>query len=216
MQKTQPPLPGVRFHSLTLVQHDIGRTPGGHIQSLWLCDCGELTKGAYSRVKTGKKHSCGCVARSDSSVRATTHGGKGTREYSSWTAMRRRCLIPEDKDYPRYGARGVTICEQWSDFAVFRNDMGPRPAGMTLDRIDTTGGYTPENTRWANALDQARNRRGSSVWHIKGLTFESITEAARHFNRSEQTIYRWAYGYYDPRRDTYRAPLKDCKAEGRY
>jgi hypothetical protein len=204
------------YHSLTLVERDVGRSADNHTLSLWRCECGEETTVAFSRVKSGQTKSCGCLARKLSSERAVKHGGRNTPEYSSWIAMRRRCLAPADKDFPQYGGRGVTICTQWDDFATFLRDVGQRPAGTTLDRIDASGNYEPGNVRWAPPKVQGRNRRGTFIWNIKGRTFGSITEAAAAFSVSEHTVSRWVNGAFDRRRDSYTPARADCSVEERY
>lgn len=204
-----------KFGRLTLLDRDAGRSADKHVLSRWLCECGAEVVVAYSRVKNGKTRSCGCLVRD--TAPGLRHGGKGTPEYSSWIAMRRRCLNPTDKDFPRYGGRGITICQDWLEsFESFRDHLGPRPNGTTLDRIDASKGYEPGNVRWAPAEVQGRNRRGTHIWHIKGQTFGSITEAATAFGVSEQTVFRWANGSFDKRRNSRIAPRGDCRMEERY
>lgn len=98
-------------------------------------------------------------------------------EYRSWNAMMQRCLNPKDPSYSRYGGKGVTVCDRWRDFTVFLDEMGKRPDGTSLDRIDNNGNYEPTNCRWASLAQQARNRgmnkRNTSgykgvSWHPKG------------------------------------------------
>jgi hypothetical protein len=206
----------ITYHRLTLVERDVSRTADKHIVSRWICDCGNTVDVAHSRVKSGATKSCGCLAKDASAAAATKHGGRGSPEYSSWIAMRRRCNSPIDKDYPRYGGRGISICPQWDDFATFLSDMGPRPDGTTLDRIDGSRGYEPGNVRWAPATVQGRNRRGTFIWNIKGQTFGSITEAAKAFAVSSQTIHRWVNGFADKRRGTTTSARPDCSVEERY
>lgn len=79
--------------------------------------------------------------------------------YLSWAAMKDRCLRVKNVNYPNYGAIGITICEEWMYFSAFLRDMGPRPAGKTLDRIDPNGNYTKENCRWADSKTQGNNKR---------------------------------------------------------
>ena len=97
---------------------------------------------------------------------AYTHGhttGGFSPEYHSWSCMLQRCTNPTRKSYKHYGGKGVRVCDRWLQFENFLADMGSRPAGLSLDRIDVTGDYTKENCRWADNTTQARNSR-QVVW----------------------------------------------------
>lgn len=106
------------------------------------------------------------------------HGLSRTPTYVSWNAMLDRCTNAHHKNYPGYGGRGITVCERWLRFTNFYVDMGDRPGGMTLDRIDNDGNYEPGNCRWATpeeqSSNQTRNTHGAKlsekdVVEIKGL-----------------------------------------------
>lgn len=200
---------------LSLIRKLDERTADKHVLGMYQCSCGGTLKAAMSRVRNGYTKSCGCIGKEAEAQ--TKHGKRYSREYGSWQAMKARCLDPRNKDYPRWGGRGITICQEWIEsFEAFFAHTGPRPAGTTLDRIDGTKNYEPGNVRWATATDQARNRRGAFTWHVRGVEFPSHGEAAKHFGVSEHTIWRWVNGQMDKRRGRFAPPREDCHVVSRY
>lgn len=121
-----------------------------------------------------------------------THGhcanGSKTRIYRIWRQMLRRCYSRGDGEYHRYGGRGITVCSRWHDFSNFLADMGVRPDGKTLDRIDGNGPYSPENCRWATHKEQSTNRRNVHLVEYKGVAM-SLKDFAHLVGRGKQTLY---------------------------
>ncbi len=111
--------------------------------------------------------------------------------HASWRGMRERCNSPGHKSYLRYGGRGVKVCSRWSRFTNFLADMGARPDGMTLDRIDNSRGYMPGNCRWATATMQSNNRRDNVVLTHGGRT-QTASQWARELGMKGATL-RWRY-----------------------
>lgn len=93
------------------------------------------------------------------------------RTYNTWAMMKQRCQNPKAKDYPLYGGRGISVWDGWEEFDEFLADMGKRPAGKTLDRIDPDGDYEPDNCRWATPKEQAANRRPRTLLSLEGRKF---------------------------------------------
>jgi hypothetical protein len=129
------------------------------------CICG--TEKTISRGNLRGTRSCGCQKSALVASRMTHHGLSNSPEYRSWRSMKSRVTNPRNPDWHRYGGRGITACQEWLDsFETFLSDMGPRPIGMTLDRIDTEGNYEPGNCRWTDAKTQANNKTRMRGWKV--------------------------------------------------
>lgn len=216
-RRPDPPM-AEKFGRLLLVKKSASRSADGHVVGIWRCDCGTELKIMNSRVRNGYTVSCGCFNIDRSRECNTIHGMRGSKEYSAWMGMKARCHCQKNKDYHRYGARGIRVCATWRrDFEAFLSHIGPCPNDiLQVDRIDNDIGYQPGNVRWATSKKQACNRRGTFVWSIRGITFESGSDAASHFVVTDTTINRWVNGHFDKRRGTFTAPRKDCHATPRY
>lgn len=126
-----------------------------------ICECGNIINVEGGHLRKGHTRSCGCLLSDELSQRNYKHGlCKIYRlEYKVWLQMRQRCNNSNDNRYCYYGARGIKVCERWNLFENFINDMGPRPKGLTLERVDNNGHYEPDNCIWASWDQQSKNKR---------------------------------------------------------
>lgn len=109
------------------------------------------------------------------------HGFSGSSEYQTWKSMKARCCNLNDLNHKDYGARGITVCQRWRDsFMAFYEDMGPRPNGMTLERINNDGNYEPGNCKWVTWKKQLRNTRRNRILEFNGKR-QCLTELAEQF-----------------------------------
>lgn len=118
-------------------------------------------------------------------------GGVASPTYRIWIGMKRRCSAPGSKDFPKYGGKGIHVCERWdASFQSFLDDMGERPSlDHTIDRLDPAQGYGPDNCRWATRSQQgAENKRNLVPVTVGDLEFPSISAACRHFGVSKTTV----------------------------
>ena len=152
---------GAVFGKLTVLEFT-GINKQGATMWRCQCECGSVTVTAGSRLRGGTTKSCGCAQIASVKARAV-HGharlSKGSRTYVSWMMMRQRCQNPNATGYHNYGGRGICVCKRWQAFEAFLADMGERPEGTSLDRIDNNKNYGPSNCRWATKSEQQKNTR---------------------------------------------------------
>src|ERR1043166_3973563 len=164
---------GQRFGRLVVMRRG-PPTPYGHIRWWCRCDCGNGTLVSRMNLTSGNTRSCGCLNRETASALHVRHGasrpGRVLPLYKIWAGMWKRCTKPTERCYPRYGGRGITVCDRWRDYALFATDMGDRPGpGYSLDRINNAEGYYPGNVRWATIYEQRHNSR-----NVRWLTANGV------------------------------------------
>ena len=149
---------GKKFGRLTVLNF-ISVDKGRNSRWLCLCDCGNSKIICQAALSRGSTKSCGCLNREIAKERKLTHGKSSTKEYETWANMLGRCLNRTHPSYNNYGGRGIKVCEQWLKFENFYADMGDKPEGLSIDRINNDGNYELGNCRWATKSEQAYNRR---------------------------------------------------------
>ena len=161
--------PGSRFGRLVVIgPGPHANTAKAHPQSVCACDCGETAVIQNRRLRSGGTKSCGCFRRERAAGLMRTHGIHSTGAYKSWSDMMKRCYDPNNISYANYGGRGIRVFERWHDCVAFREDVGERPEGHSLDRIDSIRDYEPGNVRWATRMTQNNNRRGVKRYSVLG------------------------------------------------
>lgn len=194
--------PGTRFARLVVIADT------GHKHVRCRCDCGRMCEAIRWSLRAGRAKSCGCL-RSDGLIArnvatSTTHGhttgGKLSRTYVSWLQMIQRCENRKHNSFARYGGRGITVCDRWrQSFDAFLEDMGPRPDGHSLDRIDNSGDYEPDNARWATPGQQAQNQSTTNLIECRGEVL-SLSEWSRRSRISRTGIRKRLLAGWSPER----------------
>lgn len=155
--------------------------------------CGNLFTRYFSPAQDKKDWGLYCSKSCSISVQKTVHGhyagDQPSSTYVTWQSMRQRCNDPHSDRFYAYGAIGITVCDEWChSFEQFLADMGERPKGCTLDRIDNTKGYSPDNCRWATPKQQSHNRKSNVLVNFQGSLIP-CAEAARRCGLSKTLLY---------------------------
>ena len=185
-------LTGTTIGRWSIIERDINSLKKD-IRWLCRCSCGTTKSVAGRGLRSGRSTSCGCFNLERRKTACLKHGGvtngKPTPTYSTWQAMRSRCRATKNVSFKNYGGRGIFITPRWDDYAAFLEDMGPRPKGLTLDRINNEDGYYKNNCRWATNAEQASNRRNCHYVSFMGKKM-TITQAAFLNNIRVTTVNR--------------------------
>lgn len=184
-------LTGFMFGKLTVLRRDVS-SHKKVVKWICRCECGTERSIWRSDLKSGSTKSCGCMALELSKITKMTRKAespaKPIRERKIWRGMKDRCQNPGNSLYARYGARGISVSEEWQDFENFFMDMGFRPSPLhSLDRIDNSLGYSKENCRWATSKQQNRNRRSNKIIDTPRGPMV-LAEAAEAFGVNEDAL----------------------------
>lgn len=191
---------GHRYGKLTVLEV-VGPNEKAH--SYWIrcrCDCGVVRDFNKSSVISGATRSCGCYRKAHARVEHIRHGmGNGdNRLYGIWRNIKSHCYNPNDRAYARYGAKGITMCDEWrTDFMAFHTwsmTHGYEDT-LTMDRIDLTKGYGPDNCRWVTRRQQANNTSRNRIYEYDGKRM-TVAQWAEHTGiRYHTLIARLNSGY---------------------
>jgi len=178
---------GKRFGFLQIIGDSSKRDRSRQKFYKFRCDCGIEKDIGIAAVRRGVVVSCGCYAKKQRTKANTKHGMVGTLTYTTWDCMIQRCTNPNHKRYSDYGGRGINVCDEWKSFDVFLSDMGVRPEGCSIDRIDNNGNYCKNNCKWSTVYEQAINKRVSSK-NKSGVTgvcfYKSKNKWVAHITRN--------------------------------
>lgn len=212
-------LTGRKFSFLTVVGQSPDRARDGRIRWDCVCDCGRRVTHATSNLNSSTATSCGCLTKQKQIAARTTHGWTGTSTYEIWCGIIRRCTNPKCTAYDRYGGRGISVCDRWLSFEAFLADMGERPAGRSIDRINNDGNYEPGNCRWATTAQQQANKSNNRMLTHNGVT-ATIAEWSKRVGIPQAALRtRLSLGWPVPRALTPSVPRRgsaNLTPKGRY
>lgn len=208
-------LTGKKIERLTVLRrYGVGSNP---VKWECICDCGVKKIIAYKHLVDGTTFSCGCYRR-ELSKKPKKHGQSGrqftnkrTSTYVTWEAIKQRCCNPNADGYENYGGRGITVCDRWhNSFEEFFNDMGERPKGHTIERIDNEKGYFKRNCRWATKRQQASNRRNTLLISYDREE-KTLTEWAREYGMERGVLWHRLYNMKWPMNIALTKPVRKIK-----
>lgn len=180
---------GMRFGKIVVIQYV------GNAKWECVCDCGNKIIIDGHSLRRGATKSCGCYKAERIGNFARKHGQKQSRLYQIWSDIKKRCNNPNCKCYNRYGGRGIHVCPEWENhfenFEQWANANGYSDI-LTIDRIDNNADYTPQNCRWVNRKEQAKNRNTSIMITHNGKT-QTLTDWCIELNMKYSTVYSRIY-----------------------
>jgi hypothetical protein len=191
-------LEGVKFHYLTVIK-EAGRTSNGTIIYECLCKCGIITKVNSNSLRQGVTKSCGCWMIDNARKMFSTHGMSKTRIYKIWLGMIERCTKSNNKNYKKYGGKGIVVCSEWLLFEAFLRDMKEGYGdSLTLERINNNGNYEKSNCKWATYKEQADNRKTTIFLTVDGETkklmeWAKISGINPNIIRQRVKTYKWSH-----------------------
>ena len=174
---------GERYSNLTVLEYSCTKNNNSH----WICRCelcGKETEVSRPNLRSGNTVDCGCLRSNKISDSHKTHGLSSSPTWVSWSKMRQRIITKKNKTYA-----SIDYDKRWDDFECFLKDMGERPQGHSIDRIDNTKGYYKENCRWATQAQQCRNKSNNVILTLNGITM-CATDWSEHLGIHTDTIRR--------------------------
>ncbi len=199
---------GRKFNFLTATKYIGNCFKTRHSVWEFYCHCGRIVNRMACMVKSGKTKSCGCMnwkKEKDGYIFRSNHP-----LYETWVGMMRRCYVKTRRNYMFYGGRGIAVCDRWKKFDEFVSDMGERPNGMTLDRIDNNGNYSPENCRWIDFRNQCINRRSTRFISHDGKN-QCLQDWANEKNINVATLHNRINDYGWSVKDALETPVRKTK-----
>lgn len=177
-----------RFGRLTALE-PVGQNKLGHFLWRCACSCGNKCVVPGYVLRKGTSKSCGCLQKESASKRLKTHGMFYKKIYAVWAGMIGRCTNEKNKDWKKYGGRGVKVEKRWLVFENFYSDMGECPTGLSLGRIDNNGDYSKANCRWEDDYKQNNNRRNNIFLTNSSGQKLTVAQWARKLNIQPYLIY---------------------------